>query len=69
MKIEVQQIGDQFIAYDEKGNRITDRNILEAISFEQMPVYKAHYFVDIEIDNSQQPSNIQSIDINIQSKK
>ena len=61
-RVEVYRTGDSFVAYDSLGNRITDRNILEQISFHPMPGFKISYY--IEVDNSQEPATIDSININ-----
>lgn len=65
IRIEVHQTGDSFVAYDDKGNRITDRNILEAISFEQIPFLKASYYIDVEVDKTLPPKVIEVIKTNI----
>lgn len=64
MRIEVHRTGDQFVAYDDKGNRITDRNILDQISFDQMPGFKLSYYVEIPVDTTQTPAIINRININ-----
>ena len=63
MRVEVHFIGDQFVAYDEQGNQIKDRQILEQISFNQMPGFKTSYY--IEVDKSQNPAIMNDIQINI----
>ena len=62
-RIEVHFIGNQFVAYDERGNQIKDRSILEQISFDQMPGFKTSYY--IEVDKSQNPAIMNDIQINI----
>ncbi len=63
MRVEVHFIGDRFVAYDEQGNQIKDRRILEQISFDQMPGFKTSYY--IEVDKSQNPAIMNDIQINI----
>ena len=63
LRIEVHQIGNQFVAYDEQGNQIKDRHILEQISFDQSPGFKTSYY--IEVDKNQNPAIINNIQINI----
>jgi len=63
MRVEVHFIGNQFVAYDERGNQIKDRSILEQISFDQMPGFKTSYY--IEVDKSQNPAIMNDIQINI----
>ena len=69
MRIEVYRIGDIFVAYDKQGNRIKDRNILDQISFDQIPGLKVHYEIDLPIDTSQEPAIINAVDININTGK
>ncbi len=63
MRVEVHFIGNQFVAYDERGIQIKDRRILEQISFDQMPGFKTSYY--IEVDKSQNPAIMNDIQINI----
>jgi hypothetical protein len=63
LRIEVHQIGNQFVAYDEQGNQIKDRYILEQISFDQMPGFKTSYY--IEVDKNQNPVIMTDVKINI----
>jgi len=63
LRIEVHQIGNQFVAYDEQGNQIKDRHILEQISFDQSPGFKTSYY--IEVDKNQNPAIMNNIQINI----
>jgi hypothetical protein len=63
LRIEVHQIGNQFVAYDEQGNQIKDRYILEQISFDQPPGFKTSYY--IEVDKNQNPVIMNNIQINI----
>ena len=37
MILEVHFLGDEFVVYDKQGNRVTDRNILNELSFIQPP--------------------------------
>lgn len=61
--IEVHFTGDQYVAYDDKGNRITDRNILNELAFIQPPGFKSVY--KIEVDTTSNPVSLQELSINI----
>jgi len=63
MIVEVHYTGDQYVAYDDKGNRITDRNILNELAFIQPPGFKSVY--KIEVDTTSDPLNLQELDIQI----
>jgi len=63
MIIEVHYTGDQYVAYDDKGNRITDRNILNELAFIQPPGFKSVY--KIEVDTTSNPVSLQELSINI----
>lgn len=63
MMIEVHYTGDQYVAYDDKGNRITDRNILNELAFIQPPGFKSVY--KIEVDTTADPVSLQELSINI----
>lgn len=63
IRVEVHFTGNQFVAYDEQGNQIKDRHILEQISFDQIPGFKTSYY--IEVDKNQNPAIMNSIQINI----
>lgn len=63
IRIEVHQIGNQFVAYDEQGKQIKDRYILEQLSFDQMPGFKTSYY--IQVDKNQNPAIMNDIQINI----
>ena len=69
MRVEVHRTGDQFVAYDDQGKRITDRNILEQISFDQMPGFKVSYYIDVKVDNTVKPAIINDIIINTQTRR
>lgn len=69
MRVEVCRTGDTFVAYDPQGNRITDRNILEQISFNQMPGFKISYYVNVKVDNSVKPAIISNVIINTQTRR
>jgi hypothetical protein len=59
MRVEVHFIGNQFVAYDERGNQIRDRYILDQISFSQYPGFKTSYYVEVAENPSPQiPLNI-----------
>ena len=63
MKITVHFVGDQFIAYDEQGQRVTDRNILQQIEFE--PFWGTQYSATIDVDNSTKDAIIEPLAVNI----
>ena len=64
MLIEVHFNGDEFIAYDKlTNNKITDRSILEGISFQQFPGVKGVF--EIEVDIAKNPVIINPLQINI----
>jgi hypothetical protein len=63
MIVEVHYTGDQYVAYDDKGNRITDRNILNELAFIQPPGFKSVYKIDV--DTTSDPLNLQELDIQI----
>lgn len=69
MRVEVHRTGDQFVAYDEQGQRITDRNILDQLSYDQMPGFKVSYYVNVTIDKSAKPAIINDIIINTQTRR
>lgn len=63
MIVEVHYVGDEFIAYDSDGNRITNRNILEQIAFAPFTgTITTRY---IEVDNITNDAIIQPLDVNI----
>jgi len=63
MIVTVFYTGDQFVAYDEDGNEVKDREILEQISFTQFPGFKSSF--QIEVDKADISANIKPLDINI----
>jgi hypothetical protein len=63
MIVEVHYTGDQYVAYDDKGNRITDRNILNELAFIQPPGFKSVY--KIEVDTTANPVSLQELAIKI----
>ena len=63
MIVEVHYTGDQYVAYDDKGNRITDRNILNELAFIQPPGFKSVY--KIEVDTTTEPVSLQELTIKI----
>lgn len=66
MRVLVHFTGGSFIAFNEKGERIKERSILEQIAFEPFPGFKSEFWLDIPDSNTAvNSSNIQSIDINI----
>ena len=66
MIVAVHYVGNEFVAYDEQGKRITDRSILDQISFDQFPGYNS--VVKLELDNSSIPVIIQPLGVNINIK-
>jgi hypothetical protein len=65
MLVEVHHTGEQFQAFDSKGNRITNREILEAISFENFPGFKSVFTLELDLDNTRKPVIMQELDVNI----
>lgn len=63
MIITVYFTGNQFEAYDEDGNKVKDRKLLEEISF--MPFLGHKSYFQIEVDKTENPVNIKPLDINI----
>jgi len=64
MIIEVHYNGNEFIAYDKKTNqKITDRSILENLSFQQFPGVKGVF--EISVDSTANPVIIEPLQINI----
>jgi|TARA_B110000908_G_scaffold837_1_gene1046 hypothetical protein len=63
MKVTVLLIDDQYLAFDEDGGMITDRSILEEISFE--PFVGTRHIGNIQVDNNTEDAIIQPLDINI----
>ena len=66
MIVEVHYVGNEFVAYDEQGNRISDRTILDQISFDQFPGYNA--VVKLKVDNATNPAIITPLGVNINVK-
>jgi len=64
MMIEVHFTGDQFIAYDESGNQITDSRILNEVSMEQFIGTKGVYVVNVDIPNGFVPKPQLNIKVN-----
>lgn len=66
MLVQIHFTGDQFVAYDAAGNQITDRRVLELVSFEQMESNKStSFFVKVPVDTSQDPAIMNDVKINI----
>ena len=64
MILEVHFNGNEFIAYDKKTNqKITDRSILEHLSFQQFPGVKGVF--NISVDSTANPVIIEPLQINI----
>ena len=64
MLLEVHYNGNEFVAYNKNTNeRITDRSILESLSFTQFPGVKGIF--DIEVDTAENSAIIEPLQINI----
>ena len=64
MLLEVHYNGNEFVAYTKNTNqKITDRSILEALSFTQFPGVKGVF--EIEVDIAENPAIIEPLQINI----
>ena len=63
MQVTVLLIDDQYLAFDEDGAVITDRSILEQLSFE--PFVGTRYVNNIQVDNNTEDAIITPLDINI----
>jgi len=63
MIVTVHYLGDEFVAYDDSGTRITNRSILEQLSFEPFPAYKGILTFNIPVDEP--PQELSSLDIKI----
>jgi hypothetical protein len=66
MLVQVIFTGDQFVAYDARGNPVNDRRVLEQISFEQMMTNNStSFYVKVPVDTSQDPAIMNDVKINI----
>ena len=65
MLVQVYYTGDSFVAFDQQGNRITNRGLLEAISFEPFPGFKSSVWLDIPEVAMSTEDNISNIHINV----
>lgn len=64
MLLEVHYNGNEFVAYNKNTNeRITDRSILESLSFTQFPGVKGIF--EIEVDTAENSAIIEPLQINI----
>ncbi len=63
MIVTVHFTGDQFVAYDEQGKQVKDRDILNEISFMQFPGFKSTF--QVEVDKTDIDVNINPLQINI----
>ena len=63
MIITVHFTGNQFVAYDEQGNEVKDRDILDQISFMQFPGFKSSF--QVEVDKTDNSATIKPLSINI----
>ena len=63
MTVTVLLLDDQYLVFDEQGAMITDRSILEQISFE--PFVGTRYVDNIQVDNNTEDAIITPLDINI----
>ena len=55
MIITVHYVDNEFVAFDENNNRITNRNILEQITFQPFPGYKGVLTFNIPTDDTVAP--------------
>ena len=65
MLVEGHHTGEQFQAFDSKGNIITNREILELISFENFPGFKSVFTIELDLDYTKKPVILQALDVNI----
>jgi len=63
MIVTVHYVGNQFVAYDEQGKQITNRQILQQLEFE--PFTGTKQTVYVEVDNISNDAIIQPLEINI----
>lgn len=63
MIVTVHFTGDQFVAYDEQGKQVKDRDVLNEISFMQFPGLKSTF--QVEVDKTDIDVNIKPLQINI----
>jgi len=63
MLVTVHYVGNQFVAYDEQGKQITNRQILQQLEFE--PFTGTKQTVYVEVDNISNDAIIQPLEINI----
>ena len=63
MLIEVHFNGSEFVAYTPNGERITDRSVLEAVSYQNFPGVKGMFNIDVDITGN--PAIIEPVHINI----
>ena len=68
MLVEVHFTGDSFIAFGPDGKRITNRAILDQISFDQFPGFKTFYHVKVNANVPAEPVQL-DIQTNIAVKK
>jgi|TARA_A100001011_G_C14309283_1_gene844741 hypothetical protein len=69
MIVEVHYLGNEFVAYDEKGQIIKNRTILEELSFIQPPGYKSVYKVNVDITENDVIINPLDININVKTQR
>jgi len=69
MIVEVHYTGDQYVAYDDKGNRITDRNIPNELAFIQPPGFKSVYKIEVDITKNPVILNELNININVDTQR
>ena len=67
MIITVHYVDNEFVAFDENNNRITNRNILEQITFQPFPGYKGVVTFNIPTDETITTIS-EPLDININLK-
>lgn len=69
MIVTVHYTGDQFVAYDEQGNKVKNRDILEQLSFMQFPGFKSSFQVEVDKTNIDVNMNPLEININFNTEK
>ncbi len=58
MRVEVHFTGDSFVAFGSDGQRITNRSILEQISFHPFPGFKTSFYVDVNTNIPEEPEQL-----------
>ena len=63
MIVTVHYLDNEFVAYDESGQKVTNRQILEQLSFEQFPAFKGVLTYKVQTD--QAPQQVDPLDIKL----